>query len=143
VKFVADTMIWVSYCTHKDGYRHRVLERARRQRARFFVSTYILDELSQTLVEDLELSTRFAALARRAVLRVAKLVRLPSAKRRYVPGDPDDDPIVQTALTAKADYLVTSDKEILALKKVFDLEVLKMRASKRIAECQTFAAHPC
>ena len=131
MKVIADTMIWVSYCTRKDGYRHRVLESARQQRVRFFVSTYILDELSQTLVEDLELSTRFAALARRAVLRVAKLVRLPSMKRRYVPGDPDDDPIVQTALTAKADYLVTSDKEILALKKVFDVEVLSIAGFER------------
>ena len=131
MKVVADTMIWVSYCTRKGGYRHRVIERTRRQRVRLFVSDYILDELSQTLVEELELSPRFAALARRAVLRVAKLVRLPSLKRRYVPGDPDDDPIVQTALIAKAGCLVTADKEILALKKVFDVEILSITGFER------------
>jgi predicted nucleic acid-binding protein len=42
----------------------------------------------------------------------------------YVSGDPDDDPIVRTALTAKVDYLVTADKEILKLGKVQDIEIL-------------------
>jgi predicted nucleic acid-binding protein len=107
------------------------MERARQQRVRFFVSNYIPDELSQTLFEDIELSPRFAALARRGALRVAKLVRLPSLKPRYVPGDPDDDPIVQTALIAKADYLATADKETLALKKVFDVAILSIAGFER------------
>ena len=60
----------------------------------------------------------------RAVLRVAKSIDLPPGIGQYVPGDPEDDPIVQTALSAKADYLVTADKEILQVGKVRDVEVL-------------------
>ena len=101
MKVVADTMIWISYCVRPDGFRHQLVEAARRKRVRFFVSAYILDELQRTLVEDLGRSRRFAALARRAVLRVAKLVELPSFVPRHVPGDPNDDPIVQTALRAR------------------------------------------
>ncbi len=52
------------------------------------------------------------------------MVKLPSAVRRHVPGDPDDDPIVQTALAAKADYLVTADKELLKLGRVQDIEIV-------------------
>jgi hypothetical protein len=37
VKAVPDTMLWVSYCTRRDGYRHRLIERARREGVRFFV----------------------------------------------------------------------------------------------------------
>jgi putative PIN family toxin of toxin-antitoxin system len=124
VKVVADTMIWVSYCTRKGGYRYRLIERAKRQGVRFFVSEYILDELSDTLVEDLGQTRRYALLACRAVLRIAKLVDLPPAIRRYVPGDPDDDPIIQTALSAKVNYLVTADAEILDLAKVEDVEII-------------------
>jgi putative PIN family toxin of toxin-antitoxin system len=124
VKVALDTMIWVSYCTLKDGFRHRLLERARRQRVRFFVSEYILDELVDVLVEDLGRTRRYASLARRAVLRIAKLVPLPPSPGRFVPGDPGDDPVVQTALAAKADYLVTADKEILKLVKVQNVEIL-------------------
>jgi len=72
-------MIWVSYCTIEDGYRRRVIERACRQRVRFFVSGYILQELAETLVEDLDFSRRFAHLACRAVLRVAKEILFAAA----------------------------------------------------------------
>src|SRR5207253_7448631 len=104
---------------------------ARRQRVRLFVSEYILGELETSLVEDLGRTRRFAALARRAVLRVAKLVELPRAIRRHVPGDPNDDPIIQTALSAKADYLVTADQEVLRVGKVQDVEIIP---SARLAQ---------
>ena len=59
-------MLWVSYCTIADGYRHRLIEAARKKRVRFFASDYILDELVKALVEDLHRSRRYAGLARRA-----------------------------------------------------------------------------
>lgn len=117
-------MFWVSYCTRKGGFRHLLIDRAKRQRVRFFVSEYILTELTDTLIDNLGKSHRFAGLARRVVLRIAKLVEIPLAVRLYVPGDRDDDPIVQTALCAKADYLVTADAEILQVGKVQDVEIL-------------------
>lgn len=126
MKVALDTMIWVSYCTLKDGFRHHLIVRARRQRVRFFVSEYILDELVDVLVDDLGRTRRYASLARRAVLRIAKLVPLPPAAGQFVPGDPGDNPVVQTALTAKADFLVTADKEILKLRKVQDVEILTL-----------------
>ena len=115
-------MLWVSYCSLTDGYRHRLIERARRQRVRFLVSEYLLDELEIVLTEDLELAQRFATLARRAVLRIAKVVDLPVSASSFVPGDPKEDFIVQTALGA--DYLVTADKEVLKVGKVEDVEIL-------------------
>ena len=117
-------MLWVSYCTSKDGYRHRLINLARRKRVRFFVSEYILDELTRTLVEDLGLSRRYAWLARRAVLRVADLVDLPAVVARYVILDPADDSIVQTALVARADYLVTADTDILGLREPQEIKII-------------------
>jgi predicted nucleic acid-binding protein len=117
-------MIWVSYCTLRDGYRHRLIERARRQRVRFFVSEYILQKLTEALVNDLARSRRYAWLARRAVTRIAKLVELPLHTPRHVPGDPDDDPIVQTALAGKVHFLVTADRELLRRRKVHSVEII-------------------
>ena len=124
MKVVVDTMFWVSFTTLKGGYRYRLLNRARRQRVRLYVSEYILDELATTLTEDLGRTRRYAFLARRAVLRMTKLIDLPPTTRRYVPGDPNDDPILQTALTAKADYLVTADHAILEVGKVQEVEII-------------------
>jgi putative PIN family toxin of toxin-antitoxin system len=121
-------MIWVSFCTLADGYRHRLLERAHRQGVRLFVSEYILNELTETLVQNLGRTRRFASLARRAVLRIATCVDLPPVSGSYVPGDPKDDPIVQTALSAKTDYLVTADSEILELGQIQDVRIITAAA---------------
>lgn len=118
-------MLWVSYCTRGEGYRHRLIERARRQRVRFYVSAYILDELRKVLTEDLRRSRRFAFLAQRAVLRIAQLVALPPAVRSRVPGDPSDDPIVETAISSKADYLITADDQLLCMEKIQGVAIIR------------------
>jgi len=117
-------MLWVSYCIREDGYRHQLLQRAHRQRVRFFVSDYILDELAAVLTEKLKRTIRYASLSRHAIMQIAKLVSLPGQIRRHVPGDPKDDPIVQTAISAKADYVITADKALLDLRKVRDIEIV-------------------
>jgi uncharacterized protein len=47
--------------------------------------------------------------------RVGKLVRVKS-KFKVISEDPDDDIIVRTAYDGKADYIVSGDKHLLALK---------------------------
>src|SRR5438128_12294735 len=127
MKAVLDTMLWVSYCTRRHGSRHRLIDRALKAKVRLFVSDYILGELAAVLVEDLKESARYAHLARRAVLRRAKLVPLPKSIRGLVPGDPDDDAVVQTAISSKSDYLVTADAVLLDLGKVQKVEIINMR----------------
>ena len=127
MKVVLDSMIWFSYVAHGHGWRHRVIERARKAKVRFFVSDYILDEVWETLVTVLGEPRRVAQLARDAILRRAKLVALPRVIPFFVPGDPDDDAVVQTALTARADSLVTADKVLLDLGKVRDVEIIDVK----------------
>jgi putative PIN family toxin of toxin-antitoxin system len=127
MKAVLDTMLWVSYCTRRHGSRHRLIDRALKARARLFVSDYILGELAAVLSEELDESRRYVQLARRAVLRRAKRVALPKHIRAHVPGDPKDDAVVQTALSAKADYLVTADALLLELGKVQRVEIVSVK----------------
>jgi putative PIN family toxin of toxin-antitoxin system len=127
MKVVLDSMLWVSYLVHGQGSRHRLVERAIKAKVRFFVSEYILHEVAETLVKDFKEARRVARLAVDAVLRRSKLVALPSVIEPHVPGDPKDAAIVQTALTAKADYLVTADKVLLDLTKVRDVVILTVR----------------
>lgn len=124
MKVVPDTMLWVSYCTRREGYRHRLIRRACLNRIRLFVSSYILDELATVLANDMNRSPRFVFLARRAVLRIAKLVNLPPNIPPRVSRDPYDDAIIQTALSAGADYLVTADNELLKLGKLEGVQIV-------------------
>jgi putative PIN family toxin of toxin-antitoxin system len=127
MKVVLDTMLWVSYCTRRDGSRHRLIERAMKAKVRLFISDYILDELADVLRDELNESNRFVHLAQRAVLRRAKRVTLPRGIRSFVPGDPKDNAVVQTAISSKSDYLVTADKLLMELGKVHDVEIINVK----------------
>jgi uncharacterized protein len=126
MKVVLDTMMWVSYSTHADGARARVIDRALRSRVRLFTSAYILDELVQVLGDRQDLPRSFVRRSARMIRRLAAVVDLPPAIRSYVSADPGDNPIIQTALTGKADCVVTADKAMLALGKVQDVEIISL-----------------
>ena len=106
------------------------------KRTCIIVSPYILEELEETLVKDLHLSMRYARRTCRAVLRIAKLVELPLPPRRFVLADPDDDPIVMTALMGKAHYLVTADRHLLDLGKVQSVRIVNEDDFKRILDSE-------
>lgn len=124
MKVVVDTMVWVSASMSRSSFRARLIDAAMKRRVRFYVSEYILDELVRTMTMHLDEPKSHANDSRRAVERRSKLVQLPERIPRYVPGDPKDDAIVQTAVSANAHYLVTADQEILKLKKVANVEII-------------------
>lgn len=126
MKVVPDTVLWVSYATHSDGARSRALERAVRHRVRLFTSEYILDEVERTLCDKLGHTRRLARLTVASVRRLCSVVLLTLPPERHVDADPNDDAVVQTALTAKADCIVTADKALLALAKVRDVEIISL-----------------
>jgi uncharacterized protein len=126
MKVVPDTMMWVSYATHADGPRAKALDRALRSRVRLFTSEYILDEVQRVLRDYQKLPRPFVLRTARVIRRLAEVVELPPAIRPYVSADPDDNPIIQTAITGKADCVITADKVLLALSKVQDVEIISL-----------------
>lgn len=118
MKAVPDSMLWVSYAANPEGSRRQAINRAIRNRVRLLTSAHILNEVGRVLSEAFGKSPRFITLALQDILRITRLVQLPQTTRPYVPADPDDDLIVQTALTGKADCIVTADKGLLAVAKV-------------------------
>jgi uncharacterized protein len=126
MKVVPDTMMWVSYATHADGPRAQALDRALRSRVRLFTSEYILDEVRRVLDEYQKLPRPFVLRTARVLRRLADVVDLPPGIRPYVSADPNDNPVIQTAITGKADCVLTADKVMLALGKVQDVEIISL-----------------
>jgi uncharacterized protein len=126
MKVVPDTMMWVSFATHADGPRAQLIEHALRHRVRLFTSDYILDEVKRVLGDYQNLPRSFVRRTSRAIRRLAVVVDLPAASRSYISADPNDNPVIQTALSGKADCLVTADKALLALGKVHDVEIISL-----------------
>ncbi len=119
-------MIWVSYTIHADGARAQALDRAIRSRARLFTSEFILDEVERVLEDVWELPAPFIQRTLRMIRRLADVVELPLPAKRFVADDPNDDPVIQTGLNAKADFILTADKVLLRLRKVQDLEIISL-----------------
>jgi putative PIN family toxin of toxin-antitoxin system len=125
MKVVPDTMMWASYATRADGPRAQAIDRALRSRVRLFTSDYILDEVERVLGEYQSLPRAFVRRTVRAIRRLAEVVELPEAIRSHVSNDPNDNPIVQTAISGKADFVLTADKTMLDLGKVQDVEIFR------------------
>lgn len=102
---------------------------------RVYVSPYLLDELERVIIESLGFSRRLAVLSRQRVARRATLV-VPPASHHAVPRDPNDSPILQAALAAGADYLVTNDCHLLELNPYEGLSILAMDAYTQLLRDQ-------
>ncbi|NIO41933.1 MAG: putative toxin-antitoxin system toxin component, PIN family [Burkholderiales bacterium] len=84
-----------------------------------------LEEVERVLTDALEFSRRLASLSRSRILRRAVLVEL-GASRHTVPDDPNDNLILQAAVSAGVDYLVTNDGHLLALTPYEGLQIVSM-----------------
>jgi predicted nucleic acid-binding protein len=124
MKVFFDTCVYAAEAPLGAGAA-QMLEATERASWRISASDYLLDELERVLTEKLGFPARLARLARQRVVRRAVLVH-PPASRHVVPDDPADSPLLQAALAAGADYLVTNDAHLLALHPYEGLRILSM-----------------
>ena len=117
MRVVLDTNILVRAAADEEGLAGRVLDGIVAGPHVLICSAYILSEVARVLAyprlqvrwclnrdQIAEFETRLAAVA-----EITRAVPVP----RIVPGDPDDDPIVQTAIGGRADVLCTRDSHLL------------------------------
>ena len=126
MKVFFDTNVYVAEALLGE-MAERLIEATERAGWRTFARAYLLDELERVLTVKLGFSRRLALLSRGRIVRHSKLIE-PGASRHVVPGDPADNPILQAALTAGADYLVTNDAHLLALDPYEGLRILSMES---------------
>lgn len=92
---------------------------------RIYTSDYVLDETERVMAEDLGFSQRLASLTRRRIIRRAIMVE-PSTSRHGIAQDESDTPILQAALEAGVDYVVTNDHHLLDLNPYEGLRIVSM-----------------
>jgi putative PIN family toxin of toxin-antitoxin system len=118
-----DTTVLVSafLTTHAGGPAAELLQLCAEGAFALFVSDAILDETEDVLLNRAHLRRRFhytdAAVReyRRGIGGLAIVLKDVAAIAPVV-RDPEDDMVVACALAANADYLVTRDKDLLALR---------------------------
>ena len=91
------------------------------------LSNHLLNEIQKNLVKKVKLPAK-AAREIIALLRDNAQVIVPTKLPSNVCRDPDDIPVLGLALAARADYIVTGDKDLLVLKKFRSVPILTPRA---------------
>jgi uncharacterized protein len=133
-RVVLDSSVLVSAFLTPHGSVVRLLREPARSRYELCLSEAILTETAEVLLSKGKLR-RYAAYADedvrdyiRWLLTEAEIVsNLPDL--RVVVNDPKDDPIIATAVAAKADYLITGDRaHLLPLGEYEGIRILSPRA---------------
>ena len=124
MKVFFDTNVYIAESLLGAG-AERMISAARQLRWRIYANSYLLDEIERVLVEKLGFSSRSAAVVRARINRFARCVP-PTGSKHFVPKDPKDNPILQSAVAAGVDYLITNDVHLLELHPYQGIRIVSM-----------------
>ena len=130
VKVVFDTNIWISIFMKKT-LGEEFSEILGKERIEIYTSEQILKEVSKVLVypkisELLELSGISMREILQNILRNSISVK-PKFKLNIIKEDPEDNKILDCALQAKANFIVSGDKHLLKLRKFKNTKIVTPR----------------
>ena len=132
MKAVFDTNVLVAAFV-TEGVCAKLLGRARRKQLDLVISLFILKEFENVFLKKFSASKEQIRAAAKLISEVAQVV-IPTRKVTGVCRDPEDDPILSCALSAKADYLVTGDFDLLELKEFHGIRILTPGAFELLFE---------
>jgi putative PIN family toxin of toxin-antitoxin system len=115
VKAVFDTNVLVAAFV-SEGVCSKLLTRARKRQFQLFVSHFILQEFERVLIRKLKVSRDEARDAVSLVSEAADVILHPPDLDTFICRDSNDDKVLACSLAAEADYLVTGDADLLALR---------------------------
>lgn len=128
-----DTNIYVS-ALEFGGIGARLLGIARAGTIRIDVSDFILGELITVLRDDFHWDGYRLHFARQSLARLGNLV-VPKTTVDAIKEDPDDNRILECAMEAGSDYIVTEDKDLLRIGEYEGIQIV--RASEFLRTLRT------
>ena len=120
MKIVCDTNVLISALLW-GGTPGRILDRIEAGLDTLYTSRLLLQELEAVLnypkiTRILERRDLSSSDILELVIENAQIMETSNTPMRVVPDDPDDDHVIECAVTAHADYILTGDSHLLALK---------------------------
>ena len=122
IKVVLDTNVLVS-SVFWVGNPHKIVELAIDRKIQAFTSPEILQEFENALNRDFLEDHDFIDSQIALVLEYSEIV-WPSSKVDLVKEDSEDNKILECALSAGADYIITGDPHLLNLKQIKDTKII-------------------
>lgn len=126
MKAVFDTnVLLAAFLT--EGLCAKLLVRARRRQFNLITCPFILHEFERILTKKFSATKQEKEKALAIIIEAAQDVVPPSETVSGVCRDKDDDNVLACALEAAVDYLVSGDKDLLALKKFRGTRIITPR----------------
>lgn len=122
-KVVLDTNIYISSLL-TTGTSRKIIELALNQLFKVFTSEYILKEFYFAITRKLNYPKEEAKRLTRAIGLLAEVIEIPKKLKVEELTDSKDNPIVETAVYAEADFLVTNDSRLLTIKKYQQVKIV-------------------
>ena len=124
LRVVLDTNVLLSALLFPGGSPDQIFTLVRRQSIDLYFSPFILDEFRRVLRSKFLHSEREANTRAAYLLRFGQIVE-PRERLTVITAKEDDNRILECALAAKAEYLVTGDKaHLLPLKRFRRVEIV-------------------
>jgi uncharacterized protein len=125
IRVTADSNITISALTYPGGKPSRLLDLARKGEIILTVSEAILDEIADVLARKFKFTPERLAVSRKFITDVARTVH-PSTRLNVIKEDPDDDRILECAVAAGSDYIVSGDNDLLRLSEYDGIHIVKV-----------------
>ena len=123
LRATADTNIFISALIFPGGKPFRFLELAREGKMSLAVSEAILDEVGGVLARKFNWVPEDVADARKWITAMARTTK-PAIQLEVIKEDPPDNRILECAVAAGSDYIVSGDKDLLRLGRYDSIKIL-------------------
>jgi len=123
IKAVLDTNILISAVFWK-GPPYRILEKGIQGNYLIVTSPLILEEVKSRLISKFKFPEEDTLSFIETILFNSEIVE-PKIRINIVKKDPSDNKIIECALTAEADFVVTGDKHLLDLQEYHGIKIIK------------------
>lgn len=124
MKVVFDTNIYLSGLIFPGSNPALILDFAQKRKFELYCSDFIIGEIRRNLTIKFGYDDAMVEQFIQEILKITKII-IPRRKVNIIKNKEDDNRILECALMAKADYLVTGDKKhILPLKKIAKTEII-------------------
>ena len=132
IRIVLDTNVYIAAAFNPQSVICRIVEDSAAQyMALYYTSPEILIELQNKLENKFNFSREKAVQWVSSLEKSIKVVR-PRISLKVVERDPDDNKILECAVEAGADLIISADKDLLSLKEYNNIKIIHPTTAKYI-----------
>ncbi len=126
-----DTNVLLSATLWDGSVAQKLLFALINQNIKIYSSLTILDEYQKVLKRDFDFSNEEISELTEKVMAFVILVE-PAIKVAVVQEDPDDNAIIECAITSSSKYIITYDRHLLNLKEYKNISIIRPEVARAI-----------